>query len=110
MQVEAGTKEVHTHCAALDMPTGTPLTPGTRPKYSAVFRHTRLPKGEIGNSFLFVLVIINARIGAHFLEVQFDQLAVLQASGAIFLDAEIDRAILCPISQAAPNQLLNQSD
>src|SRR6266404_1394137 len=57
MQIKARPQDFHAHRAALDVPAGPALAPRTWPENVAVLRQTRLPKREVGERFLRILII-----------------------------------------------------
>ena len=101
VEIEAGAEGFHAHGAAFDVPAGPAFAPRAGPEDRAVVGDARLPEGEIGGGFLGVFIAADALAGAHFLEVQFEQAAIMAAAGLVFFDAEIDRAVRGAISQAA---------
>ena len=110
VNIDTWAEEFHTHGAALDVPARTAFAPRAGPEHATIIGSAGLPKGEVGDSFLGVFVVGDALTLAHFLKIQFEQLAVGVAGGAIFFDAEIDRAIGGSIGDALLHQLVNQID
>ena len=94
VEVETWPEQFHAHGATLDVPAGPALAPRAVPKHIAVLRHAGLPEGEVGDRFLFVLVTAVPFAGAHFVEIDVEQLAVFVSGFLVFVDAEIDGAIV----------------
>jgi hypothetical protein len=63
---------------------GAAFAQGLGPENVAILRHTRLPEREVGDGFLGVFVALDAFAGAHFIEIELEQLAVIAAAAAIF--------------------------
>src|SRR2546427_2736635 len=93
MKIKAGPEQFHAHRAALDVPAGAALAPGTGPKHIAILRHARFPESEVGHGFLLIFVAAHALADAHFVKIQVHQLPILAAGSTILLDAEINRTI-----------------
>ncbi len=110
VEVEIWPEQLHAHCAALDVPAGPALAPRAVPKHLAVLRHAGLPEGEVGDRFLFVLVAADAFAGAHFVEIDVEQLAVFVSGLAVFLDAEIDGAVVGLVSEAGRLEFFDELD
>ena len=82
------------------MPSGTAFAPRAGPEDVPVLGQARLPQGKVGQRILGVFVAGHPVSEAHPLEVEDDQLTIAAAALLILLDAEIDRAIRRPISNA----------
>ena len=108
VQVEARPEQLHAHRAALDVPAGPAFAPRAGPEHLAILRHARLPKREVSDRLLLVFVAAHPLPHAHLIKIQFHQLPIPGAAAAIFLDAEIDRAIRSLVGQAARQELLNE--
>ena len=79
---------------------GRPFSPGAGPEDGAILRHARLPEGKIPGRFLGVLVVAHPLAGLQLVEIQVHQLPVAVSAGAVFLEAEIDRAFRGAVGQA----------
>src|SRR6185436_19290360 len=101
MQIEARAEQLHAHRRTLDMPTGAAFTPWARPENVSIFRSARFPERKVGDGLLGVFVVPGAFAGTHFLKIKFQQLSVRAAATAIFLDTEINRAIVRFVCDAA---------
>src|SRR5258707_6444466 len=86
MQIKTRAENFHSHRAAFDVPAGTAFAKRTRPENLAVVRRARFPERKIGDGFFRVFVAFDALAGAHFIEVELEQLAVIAAAAAIFFD------------------------
>ena len=78
------------------------------PENVAVLRHARLPKRKVGDGFLGVFVALDPFARAHFVEVELEQLAVVAAAAAVFLDAEINRAVGGFVGDAARDEFFDE--
>ena len=85
------------HGAALDVPSGTPLSPRALPSDGSILGDPGLPEGEVGDGFLLVLVARNPLSGALSLQIDMGELSVIREG----CDAEIEGAILGLIGVAA---------
>src|SRR3954471_1857285 len=108
MEIEAGAEQIHAHGAALDVPARTAFAPWTRPKDFAIFRNACLPKGKIGNGFFGVFVGADAFANAHLFEIQIDELTVLAAAAAVFIDAEVNGTVVGAIGDAARDEFFDE--
>ncbi len=110
VQVETFAEHFHAHGAALDVPAGPAFAERTRPENIAIVRHARFPEREVGDGFLFVFIGGNAFAGAHLVEIQFQQLAVIAAAALIFGDGKINRAVVRFVGDAARDELFDERD
>jgi len=90
------------------MPAGTAFAPRTGPENVAVLRYARLPEREVGDGFLGVFVALDPFARLHFVEVEFEQLAVGAAAAAVFFDAEINRAVRRFVGDAAGDEFFDE--
>src|SRR5262249_10281902 len=89
MQIEARPKNFHAHGAALDVPARTSLAPRARPEYISILWNSRFPQCKVRHRFLSVVIALDPFADAHFVEVQFHELAVGAAAAAILFDGKV---------------------
>src|SRR5260370_34680100 len=110
MQIEAGAKQLHAHGAALDVPAGPPFSPRGGTKALSVLGRSRLPQREISHGFLLILIATDPFPNPHRVEVQFHKLTVMATRAAVFLDAEIYRAVRRFVSEATNHELFDEGE
>src|SRR5215471_18267735 len=59
MQIETRSQPFHAHGAALDVPSGPPLTPRARPKNLPILPNPCLPQREVRHRFFLIFVAAN---------------------------------------------------
>src|SRR3981081_766386 len=65
------------HCAALDVPAGATMAPGTFPRDIAVVFVPRFPESEVADMFLVVFVVLYSAGRAQLREIEMRELPVI---------------------------------
>src|SRR5450432_2931526 len=100
MNVELFAEQSGRHRAALDVPARAPTPPRALPPNGAILFVPRLPKREIADVLLVVLVALHPARGAQFREIEMREVTVFREA----IDPEVNRLVVRLVGQLARNQ------
>src|SRR5581483_685675 len=106
MDVELIAQERCRHRAALDVPTGPAWSPWRIPLHIAILVIPRFPKRKIADVFLVIFIMFHPAGSLQLGEIKMGELSVIWK----FVDAEINRFVLCLISETPRDEYADHLD